>query len=126
MGGGGLAALDMYPPPSSVPVQIFDLEGSLLAEAAVPTTREAAVPCDGDVLTLILQGRELPGFGPTSVPTLGRLAGSPVAAGNGTLATAAPPREPDDGHDAPSGSALSTLDAVALFGDVGQRQFARS
>lgn len=116
MGGGGLAALDVHPPPSSVPVQIFDLEGALLAEAAVPTTRGAAVPSEADVLLLILHGRDLPGFGPTSIPTLDRL-GSP-AAGNETR----------DAHpdDAPSGSALSTLDAVALFGEVAQRQFARS
>ncbi len=119
----------MHPTPSSVPVQIFDLEGALLAEAAVPTTREAAVASDADVLLLILHGRELPGFGPTSVPTLGRLGRPPVAAGNGTPAAATSPRQPDDGQavdDAPSGSALSTLDAVALFGEVGQRQFARS
>lgn len=116
-----------------MPVQIFDLDGALLAQAAAPTTRDAAMPSDADVLVLILQGRELPGFGPSSVPTLARLGRRPVVTRNGT---GAPPtgtgepgdREPDDGasvDDAPSGSALSTLDAIALFGEAARGLLSR-
>lgn len=132
--------------PSSVPVQIFDLEGALLVEAAAQTTRDAAAPSDTDVLVLILQGRALPGFGPTSVPTLARLDWTPVVAESGKPDVVVQPPdgweaddrrpddrrpdervEPDDGEtrdDTPSGSALSTLDAVALFGEAARGQFA--
>lgn len=115
--GGSLHAVSV-----SVPVQIFDLNGVLLAEVVAMTTSCAAAPSDADVLELILQGRDLPGFGPTSVPSLARLdVGRPTAAVAEAPAVATAPAD-----DAPSGSALSTLDAVALFGDVAQRQFARS
>ncbi len=82
------------------------------------------MPSDADVLVLILQGRELPGFGPTSVPTLARLGRTPVVDGNGKPDTAVPPPEDREPEEAPSGSALSTLDAVTLFGEAARRQFA--
>lgn len=101
-------------------MQIFDLDGALLAEAAAPTTRDAAVPSEADVLVLILQGRDPPGFGPTSVPTLARLGRTPAAPEAG----ADDQRDHGDLDDAPSGSALSTLDAVALFGEAARDRFA--
>lgn len=103
-------------------MQIFDLDGALLAEAAAPTTRDAAVPSEADVLLQILQGRDLPGFGPTSVPTLARLGRTPRATPQGGRPAddqgAAGDDLRGDLDDAPSGSALSTLDAVALFGEA--------
>ncbi|MQA14493.1 MAG: hypothetical protein GEV09_10065 [Pseudonocardiaceae bacterium] len=114
-----------YPEPSSVPVQIYDLDGTLLAEARAPTTRDTAVPTDSDASTPVVSGRDLPGFGPTAVPPLGRLVitagGSASGTGQRDLADPADPHESDD---APSGSALSTLDAVALFGETAQAQVA--
>lgn len=119
-----------------MPVQIFDLDGALLAEAAAGTTREAVAPGEVDTLELIQQGPELPGFGPTSVPNLARLGatragkhmrpGCEAPHGRERVASAPSGPAPVSLDDAPSGSALSTLDATALFGDVAQRQFARS
>ncbi|MPZ64168.1 MAG: hypothetical protein GEU83_01110 [Pseudonocardiaceae bacterium] len=141
-GGADLTALDVdrvHAEPSTVPVQIFDLDGALLAEAAAPTTRESAAPSDTDAPVLSLLGRERAGFGPTSVPTLARLGRAAVAEnGKRDVAVQLPEEgapddpapvdpenvDPESFDDAPSGSALSTLDAVALFGEAARGQFA--
>ncbi len=100
-------------------MQIFDLDGALLAEAAAPTTREAAVPIDTDAQVLNLLGRERAGFGPTSVPTLARLGRAAVAEnGKRDASVQSEPVEAESFDDVPSGSALSTLDAVAMFGEA--------
>lgn len=98
--------------PGNVPVQVFDTTGSLLlVTEAVPTHHQPAPADDGDLLQKIVNGRELPDSGPTVLPTLTR--------------HLSPPKEPeapeapepaDVPPDAPSGSALSTVDMAALFG----------
>lgn len=96
--------------PVRVPAKLFDLDGTLLAVAETTARPGTTVAANrGDAADLLLAGRGLPDFGPTRIPTLTWPAAGD--SGQDQHDGEAPPAS----REAPSGSALSSLDVHAFF-----------